>query len=136
MKKFFFPIGLSIVLISYSNTQQASQLGAAAVVYQKTITLLAPKEFKQQMAAKPGVVLDVRTPGEYKKGFIEGAQLMDIFNDSFDVELAKLDRKKTYYVYCGSGGRSAEAVEKMNKLGFNAVYELEGGYGAWKRAGF
>lgn len=137
MEKIVLIITLTTAFISCSHKQQASPSQATIqAVSQQAITLLAPKDFKQQLIAKPGILLDVRTPGEYKKGFIAGAQLMDIFNDSFDAALTKLDRNKTYYVYCGSGGRSAEAAEKMEKLGFRSVYDLEGGYGAWKQAGF
>lgn len=101
----------------------------------KTIELVDANTFKNNLAAKPGVLLDVRTPGEYKKGFIEGARLLDIFSDEFDAELNKLDRNATYYVYCASGGRSAECTEKMEGLGFKKIIELDGGMGAWRNAG-
>jgi rhodanese-related sulfurtransferase len=91
-------------------------------------------EFSDKIKAQPGIILDVRTPGEYKKGFIKDALLMDIFSDSFDAELNKLDRNTAYYVYCGSGGRSAECSEKMQMLGFKQVYDLDGGMGAWRNA--
>jgi rhodanese-related sulfurtransferase len=91
-------------------------------------------EFSEKIKTQPGIILDVRTPGEYKKGFIKDALLMDIFSDSFDAELNKLDRNTAYYVYCGSGGRSAECSEKMQTLGFKKVYDLDGGMGAWRNA--
>lgn len=91
-------------------------------------------EFSEKIKTQPGIILDVRTPGEYKKGFIKDAQLMDIFSDSFDAELNKLDRNTAYYVYCGSGGRSAECSEKMQTLGFKKVYDLDGGMSAWRNA--
>jgi rhodanese-related sulfurtransferase len=91
-------------------------------------------EFSEKIKTQPGVILDVRTSGEYKKGVIKDAQLMDIFSDSFDAELNKLDRNTAYYVYCGSGGRSAECSEKMQTLGFKKVYDLDGGMGAWRNA--
>lgn len=102
----------------------------------RVVTLLGPDSFRAQMAARPGIILDVRTPGEYRKGFIEGAMLLDIFNDSFEMKLDALDRNQTYYVYCAMGGRSAEAAEKMEKAGFRAVFDLDGGYTAWKKAGY
>jgi rhodanese-related sulfurtransferase len=91
-------------------------------------------EFSEKIKTQQGIILDVRTPGEYKKGFIKDALLMDIFSDSFDAELNKLDRNTAYYVYCGSGGRSAECSEKMQTLGFKKVYDLDGGMGAWRNA--
>jgi rhodanese-related sulfurtransferase len=91
-------------------------------------------EFSNKIKAQPGIILDVRTPGEYKKGFIKDARLLDIFSDGFDTELNKLDRNGAYYVYCASGGRSAECAEKMQILGFKQVYDLDGGMGAWRNA--
>lgn len=125
---------LLLITAACSNKKQITQ--APVIAAQHTSAVLPPRAFKEQMTAHPGILIDVRTPGEHKKGAIEGAQLMDIFSDNFDTELAKLDRSQTYYVYCGSGGRSAEAFEKMEKLGFKSVYDLEGGYSAWKQAGF
>lgn len=96
--------------------------------------VISAAEFGDKIAKQPGVILDVRTPGEYKKGFIKDARLLDIFSDNFDAELNKLDRNATYYVYCASGGRSAECAEKMQTLGFKKVYDLDGGMGAWRNA--
>ncbi len=101
----------------------------------KVIEVVDANTFKNTLASKPGTLLDVRTPGEYKKGFIEGARLLDIFSDEFEAELNKLDRNATYYVYCASGGRSAECAEKMQGMGFKKVYDLDGGMGAWRNAG-
>lgn len=96
--------------------------------------VISATEFGDKIVNQPGVILDVRTPGEYKKGFIKDARLFDIFSDNFDAELNKLDRNATYYVYCASGGRSAECAEKMQTLGFKKVYDLDGGMGAWRNA--
>ncbi len=120
---------------SNSNTAAAATTETVAGDSGKVFAVVSPADFSQKIAAQPGVILDVRTPGEYKKGFIEGAILMDIFGDNFDADLAKLDRNATYYVYCASGGRSAECTEKMQGLGFTKVYDLDGGMGAWRGAG-
>lgn len=96
--------------------------------------VISAAEFGDKIVNQPGVILDVRTPREYKKGFIKDARLLDIFSDNFDAELNKLDRNATYYVYCASGGRSAECAEKMQTLGFKKVYDLDGGMGAWRNA--
>lgn len=111
-----------------TTTQQTQDTGSVFAV-------ISPSDFSQKLTQKPGILLDVRTPGEHKKGFIEGARLLDIFSDNFDTELAKLDRNTIYYVYCASGGRSAECVEKMQAMGFKTVFDLDGGMGAWRNAG-
>jgi phage shock protein E len=141
--KIVYSILLGTLVIGACSNQPQTTVTATATENTTTVTgdsgkvfaVLSPADFSQKMAAQPGVIIDVRTPGEHKKGIIEGARLMDIFGDNFDAELAKLDRNQTYYVYCASGGRSAECTEKMQGLGFTKVYDLDGGMGAWRTAG-
>lgn len=93
-------------------------------------------EFEKIMQRdKTAQVLDVRTAAEFKSGYIQGAVNYDFYADDFDKNLAKLDKKKTVLVYCAAGGRSASSAEKLLKLGFSKVYDLDGGMGAWRKAG-
>lgn len=73
------------------------------------------------------VLLDVRTPSEFAGGHVSGASNIDFNNPSFVSEIQKLDREKTYFVYCRSGNRSGQAVAMMRKEGFRSIYELQGG---------
>ncbi len=91
-------------------------------------------EFTKRMNEKPGLILDVRTKGEVAKGVIPNSVNLDIFADNFEAEIDKLNKSKPVYVYCASGGRSGEAMEIMHKKGFKEVYNLEGGYSAWKKS--
>ena len=81
------------------------------------------------------MVLDVRTKKEYREGHIPGSVMIDFTEDDFEQQVAKLDKDKTYLVHCASGGRSARACKKMEQLGFKKLYNLEGGMGAWEKAG-
>lgn len=77
------------------------------------------------------VVLDVRTPGECAEGIQPSAIQMDIQNTAkFIHDLETLDKSKTYYVYCRSGGRSGQACMLMNAKGFK-TYNLNGGMMSW-----
>jgi rhodanese-related sulfurtransferase len=96
--------------------------------------LLGPEEFKQKMLQEPGILLDIRTHSEQKKGIISSAQCLDFFSDSFEATLNNMDKSKTYYIYCASGGRSSEAAELMIKNGFVHVVDLDGGIKRWKEA--
>jgi rhodanese-related sulfurtransferase len=82
------------------------------------------------------VILDVRTPSEYKTGFIEGAMNLNYYDELFDANLAILDKSKVYLIYCAGGGRSGAALNKMIALNFLTVYNLQGGINAWRNAGF
>lgn len=81
------------------------------------------------------VVLDIRTPGEFEAGHIPGATNIDFRADTFETDLAQLDRGKSYLVHCASGGRSTQALAILQKLDFERVYHLDGGFNAWKAEG-
>jgi len=93
---------------------------------------LSPKEFKAKMSASNTIVLDVRTPAEIAQGKIPGAFDLDIRNPAFKGEVDKLDKAKTYLIYCKSGGRSGRACSIFKDAGFEKIYNLEGGYDGWK----
>lgn len=80
---------------------------------------------------KEGVLVDVRTKEEYQAVRIPGAKLIDIYDHSFKEKIEKLDKAKTYYVYCQSGSRSGQATRFMKQMGFENVYNLATGIGRW-----
>jgi len=80
------------------------------------------------------VVLDVRTPEEYKDGHIEGAININYNSGGFKTEVLELDKKKTYFVYCRTGRRSAEAVKIMRDLGFTNIIRMKGDILKWQSA--
>jgi|GEM_PF-952642 len=88
-------------------------------------------DFLEQM--EDTVLLDVRTPAETAGGVIEGAIEMDYRASDFAQKVSELDPDKTYLVYCASGGRSGKTCGKLNEMGFAKVYNLKGGYSAWKQ---
>lgn len=101
-----------------------------------SIDTLAPQAFiKQAKADTTAIILDVRTPGEYKEEHLAGARQLDFLNTSvFDADIKQLDNTHTYYVYCRSGKRSHHACMKMQKQGLK-VFDMEGGILNWKKLG-
>lgn len=91
-------------------------------------------EWEEKVAAdKDAVLLDVRTRHESTQGTLENAQCLDIFQrDSFSAGLERMDKSKSYYVYCHSGQRSADACQLMDRMGFANTYSLIGGISGWK----
>jgi rhodanese-related sulfurtransferase len=81
------------------------------------------------------VLLDVRTPGEFTTGTIKGSRNLDFNSPDFEEQIAKLDKSKTYLVYCRSGNRSGQALPMLEKLKLSKLYHLDGGIKAWKGAG-
>ncbi len=78
-------------------------------------------------------LLDVRRPEEFSQGTIEGAISVNFYDDDFVKQVqSKLDKDKPLYIYCAAGGRSSKASSKLVLVGFEEVYNLKGGYNAWK----
>jgi len=91
--------------------------------------------FEKLRADRKNVVLDVRTREEYAAGHIAGAVNIDVNAPDFEEKVSKLDKNHTYLVHCAAGARSAKACGKMSKLDFPKLYNLEGGFRAWEKAG-
>ncbi len=96
---------------------------------------LSALEFDTQLKNyATALLIDVRTPDEFSKGHLQNAVNIDWNGDSFDQEIAKLDKSKPVFVYCLSGGRSGQAASRMRTDGFKEVYELQGGIMKWRGA--
>ncbi len=80
-------------------------------------------------------LIDVRTPTEFASGHLKNAKNIIYGADTFSEEMAKLDKTKAVYIYCAAGGRSGKAIPILQKLGFEQIFDLEGGINAWKIAG-
>ena len=89
-------------------------------------------EFEKLAKAGKGTILDVRTPKEYAVGHVNGSVNINYFDKDFKDQVGKLESTKPVYVYCHSGGRSSKAMNIMKSQGFTTIYNLTGGYAAWK----
>ena len=87
----------------------------------------------QDSLVQPNVTLiDVRTSEEYESGHLDKAQNIDFLNEElFITEIEKFDKSQPIYIYCRSGNRSGKAATLMQELGFQNIYDLEGGYLNW-----
>jgi phage shock protein E len=94
------------------------------------------KGAKTILDKQPGIiVLDVRTPQEYAGGHLKNARNLDYNAPDFATQLAKLDKKKSYLVYCAVGGRSSKAAKLMQEQGFRQVFNVSEGYTGLKKVG-
>ena len=110
-----------VVLTGCSTSPSASNLDSA--------------RFADKIVETDVVTLDVRTAGEFMAGHIDGAINIDVEGNTFDAEIANLDKAKTYAVYCQSGRRSQIAVDKMASAGFDSLFNLENGIADWNTQG-
>ena len=127
---------VSVNLISRAAEDKDDKKPAAAgKVEAKPFKNADVAEFDKLRTDKKNVVLDVRTKKEFDAGHIPGAVNIDVNAPDFDEKVAKLEKNKTYLVHCGAGVRSVKACEKMGKLEFPKLVNLEGGFKAWEKAG-
>ena len=122
MKKVFALISSLILLVGCSTSTAG-------------VTNMNVVEFSKKITESGVVILDVRTPGEFAEGFIEGAQMIDFQSGNFETEIGTLDKDVTYAVYCRSGNRSGQAVKVMQDAGFLNLFNLEGGVIDWANQG-
>lgn len=110
---------MSILSNLFSRTEDSSNLDSASF----------EKYFKEEINA---VVIDVRTELENSELRIPKSVLIDIYKPNFLQKIVKLNKSKTYLVYCRSGSRSNTACKQMKLLGFDKVYNLKCGINGWK----
>ncbi len=107
-----------------------------ACVSQTTKNVDAPT-FKKLIDENTSILIDLRTNDELKnKGLINGAMQIDFLSKEAEAAIDKLDKTKTYLIYCAGGGRSGDCAELMQKKGFKQVINLEKGFDDWKKKGF
>lgn len=98
---------------------------------------LHPKEFAEKIKTTDHPqILDVRTPDEFESEHIDNAKNVNWNSNDFEAKAASYDKSKPVFVYCLSGGRSKKAAAKLKELGFDTVYELDGGFLNWNEEGF
>ncbi len=112
-----------------SNSSEAETAAAPA------FGLVSPGDAALLAADESVEVIDVRTPEEFADGHIEGAVMIDFYSESFADQITDLDPEATYLVYCRSGNRSGQTLALMDELGFEQVYDLDGGVLAWDAQG-
>lgn len=123
MKKLLFSILAALGL--FANAQSQSE-----------VEILEPQAFIERVKADTSaIILDVRQPEEFAEGHLAQAINLDWLNQTVFINgLAKLNKQKTYYIYCRSGRRSQAAAGKLKAEGFQVI-DLKGGYLHWVEVG-
>jgi rhodanese-related sulfurtransferase len=80
---------------------------------------------------KHPLLLDVRQPAEFRQGHIAGAKLMPL--NELHKRMKELPQGREIVCVCDSGSRSSSAAKTLAKEGY-AVFDMQGGMVAWKRA--
>jgi len=116
-------------VIPYLNAQDSTRI--IAVSAREAADLIYKHNGDKDFA-----ILDIRTPGEFQSGHLPNSILIDFYSQTFADQLSRLDKEKTFLIYCRTGNRSTKSLEIFKKLKFQNVYHMASGIGAWKSAGF
>jgi rhodanese-related sulfurtransferase len=92
------------------------------------IKQISPRELDQK---KGMMLLDVRTDKEHEGGHIPGAVHVPL--SEIGDRIKKLKKDKELVVYCQNGNRSIWAIKRLMGMGYTNLYNLKGGFNAWKR---
>jgi len=117
-----------------NDIQTLSELKSDSIVQTNTgeVHIINPDEFKEKSVNHS--IVDIRTPFEFKRGYIKGAENINYYSKDFLEQMSKFDKNEPIYIYCRSGNRSSSASRKLLKLGFKEIYDLRGGILNWERS--
>jgi len=133
MKLVTFLVTLLLAATIDSRAEQTNAAPANPAPATK-VKRIGVEEYDKLRSATNTVILDVRSAAEFEKGHIPGATNIDISSAKFAERIAALDTNKTYLVNCAVGMRSARACKKLETMGFAYLYDLGGGFDAWRQA--
>lgn len=128
-------IFLSLVLIGLLLSGCSSKVNENSVeeTPENTYSEVSVEQFESMMQDKDFILINVRTPFD---GNIPGTDL-NIPYDEIDRHLDELpqDKNAKILLYCKSSRTSTIAANTLLRLGYTNVWQLKGGYDAWKAAG-
>ena len=81
-------------------------------------------------------LVDVREESEWARGHLPGAIHLGKGVIERDVEKTIPDPQAEIVLYCGGGYRSALAADNLQKMGYENVISMDGGFRGWNEAGY
>ena len=78
----------------------------------------------KRMLQDGAILVDVRSPQEYREGHLEGAILIPEYEITSKHSKIFESKDETIILYCSNGLRSKKAQRKLEKLGYTSVYNL------------
>ena len=93
-------------------------------------------ETRERISSNPAAkLIDVREDNEWNEAHAAGAEHLGKGIIERDIEATVPDKSTELILYCGGGYRSALAADVMQKMGYQNVWSMAGGWKAWKESG-
>lgn len=115
MKKIIYLLLMLIIFVGCNKEEES-------IIEYKNIDCKESKKLIDSGA----ILIDVRSKEEYEKGYLKDAINISNIDIIDKIEKNFPDKESIIIVYCQSGGRSADAAEKLVKNGYKKVYNLGG----------
>ncbi|MDR0332172.1 MAG: TonB-dependent receptor [Dysgonamonadaceae bacterium] len=99
---------------------------------------LNPDEFEEKLNIfGTEQLIDVSYPREFKENHISGAININFRDSDFREQIAALalDKDKPIFLYCGHGVRSKLSANRIRKMGFTTIFDLDKGLHSWMEVG-
>lgn len=88
---------------------------------------LTPQKIRQLVNDERALLLDVRTPDEFRASCVKGSVNIPI--DEIEARVAEIPTDRPIIVYCASGARSAAVQRYLSQIGYSAVHNAR----VWSR---
>jgi adenylyltransferase/sulfurtransferase len=95
---------------------------------------LSPAQVKERLQGDSQVqLIDVRSPQDYKEGYIKGSRLIPL--PELPTRLREIKADRPVLLFCRSGMRSSNALSLLKNNGYTQVEQISGGIMAWSMGG-
>jgi rhodanese-related sulfurtransferase len=115
--------------------EQPNRFQKLVAAAKQNITEISAADARKQAEAGEAILIDVREEEDWRDGHAEGAKHLSRGVIEMEIEETVPDPRKPIICYCGGGSRSALVAESLQKMGYENVRSLAGGFRAWKEAG-
>ncbi len=85
--------------------------------------------------AAGSLLVDVREASEWEQGHVDGARHVSRSYIEQEIEALAPDRSAPLILYCAGGVRSLFAAQVLQRMGYQDVASMGGGFQAWKSEG-
>jgi phage shock protein E len=92
-------------------------------------------EVPAALAQPNAILIDVREEDEWREGHVKGAVHLSRGTIEFKIQDQVPDLSTPIVLYCGRGRRSALVADNLQKMGYNNVITIAGGFEAWQSSG-
>ena len=122
---------LELARIGFDNV--LGYIQSAALAQMQKLPQRSVQELKASLKNNGPILVDVRTPTEWRSGHIDGARHMPLA--TFAKQLPDLPNDRPIAIICGSGYRSSIATSLLQARGYKDIENVTGGMAAYAEAG-